>query len=935
MRTDKAGEALQIHWAGIRESIGFPRRFKIIILFCAGLLVLGAGLTVQGQSTANEPIAYTGHGAMFDQNGREVEPTLAFIRETQAWYRKFLLEKVSREQRAQFDKMENRVTAGFSLDAQMRLLVNAHLLEWLINRADVRDRDRLLGKNNVMKFALAWKLPEKAGGARFPRSLERVSLPPEILQRLRTEPAVQDGPPLALFSTTPAGQAYRNLCIASGVPIPPDWGTSGWVNQGPLSQSDVFISANLLADVYTYQSTSPPGMCIALPRYNTGNTIQLLGVICLAKGGTPSTTANPLTSKACFFDNVINGNTFNPQVGAFVSFDQFGGATEVSDVCSNCHAGENPYVIHPATVLGTLQGLGLPTFGDEWYEPIGAPGWPQNPGPMPSPGACATCHVAGGSARQFPHLSTDFNSSLGGYCKTILNKAILQTMPPGALGTAAQHAAQLQGLCLLGPGGNAATRGDPHLTTVDGVNYDFQSAGEFVALRSTDGMEMQTRQSPVATASTVGPNEHTGLTTCVSLNTAVAARVGTHRVTYQPNLSGVPDPSGLQLRVDGALTTIGARGLDLGSGGRVTKSAVGDGIEIDFPNGVHLTAVPGWWGPPNNKWYLNLDVVNFSARQGIMGNLAPGSWLPALPNGTSLRGRPATSHRRYVDLYQTFANAWRVTSRTTLFDYAPRTSTETFTLRSWPPENGPCTVPQAPVVRPIDPRRAQQACSAIADRNMNANCVFDVTVTGETGFAKTYLLTQQLRAEATSVFVNDDQDSSALGAPVTFNATVLRTVTGKGAPAGTVQFTLDGASIGGPVRLDANGRATWITSDLKAGVHRVAASYTPERGSTFLGATSLDEAHTVRAAATGVTISNLPMQGGDEKTPCPRLGVIFKRSDAVTVPYLRIMLPNLDKQCAARGEGLLAATVTFLKCAPDPRGKSFGPVANADVSCAR
>ena len=37
---------------------------------------------------------------------------------------------------------------------------------------------------------------------------------------------------------------------------------------------------------------------------------------------------------------------------------------------------------------------------------------------------------------------------------------------------------------------------------------------------------------------------------------AVAARVGKHRVTYEPNLSGVPDPSGLQLRVDGTLTTL-------------------------------------------------------------------------------------------------------------------------------------------------------------------------------------------------------------------------------------------------------------------------------------------------------------------------------------------------------------------------------------------
>ena len=51
--------------------------------------------------------------------------------------------------------------------------------------------------------------------------------------------------------------------------------------------------------------------------------------------------------------------------------------------------------------------------------------------------------------------------------------------------------------------------------------------------------------------------------TCVALYSAVAARVGKHRVSYEPNISGVPDPSGLQLRVDGVLTTLGPQGIDL------------------------------------------------------------------------------------------------------------------------------------------------------------------------------------------------------------------------------------------------------------------------------------------------------------------------------------------------------------------------------------
>src|SRR5262249_44844359 len=85
-------------------------------------------------------------------------------------------------------------------------------------------------------------------------------------------------------------------------------------------------------------------------------------------------------------------------------------------------------------------------------------------------------------------------------------------------------------------GGSAANDGDPHVPPVDGVHDDFQGAGEYVVLRDADGLQIQTRQAPVATASILGPDPHTGLTTCVSLDTAVAARVGTHRVTFEPNL---------------------------------------------------------------------------------------------------------------------------------------------------------------------------------------------------------------------------------------------------------------------------------------------------------------------------------------------------------------------------------------------------------------
>jgi hypothetical protein len=406
----------------------------------------------------------------------------------------------------------------------------------------------------------------------------------------------------------------------------------------------------------------------------------------------------------------------------------------------------------------------------------------------------------------------------------------------------------------LDPGntGVMALDGDPHITTLDGTHYDFQGAGEFVALRDATGVEIQTRQAPIATTFNPGANAHTGLATCVSVNTAVAARVGKRRVTYQPNLDGVPDPSGLQLRVDGELTTLGPGGIDLGNGGRIVPTGAPGGIDVIFPERYVLTVTPGWW-TSQSKWYLNIgvarvadDVMSGAApgppTGGLAGAILRGSWLPTLPDGTSLGPRPAALHDRYVDLYQKFGESWRVNAAGSLFDYAPGTSTDTFTLKTWPMEKPPCVLPETTPVTPLSLRVAQQACRGIVDKDTRANCVYDVRVTGERGFAKTYLAGQRVLSGSTTITVRDDRDPTKFGEPVTFVATVARrTARLEGVPTGSVQFTVDGKKAGEPVRLDARGRAVWKTTDLEPGKHDVAASYYPSSGSVFLPSTSSDE----------------------------------------------------------------------------------------------
>ncbi len=319
------------------------------------------------------------------------------------------------------------------------------------------------------------------------------------------------------------------------------------------------------------------------------------------------------------------------------------------------------------------------------------------------------------------------------------------------------------------------THGDPHIRTVDGVRYDFQAAGEFVLLRGID-VELQARHTAVATNAPLGPNSHTGLTSCVSINTAVALRVGPHRITYQPSLDGTPDPDGLQLRVDGERVQLTGRGIPLASGARVIPTTAPGGIQVESPGGAVIVLTPGWWAH-YGLWYLNIDTRGVRATRGLMGAVAPGNWLPAMPDGIHLGPRPRDLNQRYEVLYNQFGNAWRVTDATSLFDYAPGVSTETFSPVDWPGGTAPnaCVPPATGAPKPpqkqISLDVAEQHCGDIVDPDRRSNCVLDVAATGELGFAATYLLADKImnnRLPAIPVLVFPDEGALNLAAPVDF-----------------------------------------------------------------------------------------------------------------------------------------------------------------------
>lgn len=276
------------------------------------------------------------------------------------------------------------------------------------------------------------------------------------------------------------------------------------------------------------------------------------------------------------------------------------------------------------------------------------------------------------------------------------------------------------------PGSN----GDPHLRTVNGIAYDFQAAGEFTLLRTPDGtVDVQVRQEP-ATGVEFGR---------VSNNTALAVRLGDHRVAIYATATG------LGVRVDG-LVHGGADPIVVG-GGHVERHE--QGIVIDLPDGTVIWALAR---APSGIYVLVDPSAEVSANgMGLLGSTAEGFGLPRLLDGTALP-KPLDRHAAYQALYVRFADAWRVTAATTLFDYDPGKTSAGYTIADYPAAPKVATFTE---LAPAEQAAGRAACAEVADTELRDQCAYDVVVTGDTGYVRPYVTVERVA----------EQGSAALDAP--------------------------------------------------------------------------------------------------------------------------------------------------------------------------
>jgi hypothetical protein len=759
-----------------QQQYRFARWFTYVLALCCLAGILGVlGLQPTGAQD-QEPIAAAGHGGFFGPDGKQIPLTLSFAAKAQAWYRNKLLSELPAAKKREFASYEKRLFAGLKMEAQEKLIVQHQSLEWLLaNTESVKLKLQTAGKLRALRYAMDWKLPEK-GTLRIVEKLEPFTLRPEVIKRLESSTIKTDELHAhAPSPTTNSGQAYIDECVAAGVPRPPTInvmdpnGLMGWKSQGLIPTGIQFIEGNP-AELRSFRTTSPVGMCYSLPRYTdaTMATVYLDGVICMGQQ----------SSKVCFWDNqwttggmvrafpIPAGSPVPIGVPSTPGGKYQAGGKEIEfgpgNICTDCHAGENPYIVHPKTniaptgpavlweTLSAAASQNLPAIPVNRYDPLVGSSWPQNRSSQAVstlPPECIGCHFKqpAGPGR-LPHLS----DQLPMYCDTILAQAITRTMPPTTPGGAITAGnAFKNAFCGRPYNSSSEDIGDPHITTTNGIHYDFQAAGEFTALKNDDpAFELQTRQSPVLTTFSPDANPYTGLASCVSLNTAVALRVDKHRITYQPG-GAFTNAERLALRVDGDRVDPAA-GYDLGGGNIINKTTAGGEVDIRLSDGTRVVITPLFW-TSQGYWYLDLQVFHTPAREGVMGHILAGEFLPRAPDGASFGPRPLSLLDRHILLNQKFADAWRVSSTTSLFDYATGTSTADFTDTKWPSESGgPCLSTTvhgpAPMVKEPRPGLARKACRGIKDKAIFDNCIFDVTVMGDPAFAEGHRRADKLKA---------------------------------------------------------------------------------------------------------------------------------------------------------------------------------------------
>ena len=247
----------------------------------------------------------------------------------------------------------------------------------------------------------------------------------------------------------------------------------------------------------------------------------------------------------------------------------------------------------------------------------------------------------------------------------------------------------------------AAGIGDTHLTTFDGLLYDFQAAGDFV-LTEAEGFTVENRQ---VSGAPNWPN--------ATVNHAVATRMGKTRVAVCTEPSRIFVDSRERQIGEGQIVSLpGGVGILRTGNVYLVQDENGDGIRAeDMGTYINLTVGLGHW-PRTVRGVLANANGNVNAIEARTGGVLIAPFA-------------------FNQLYHEFADSWRVPEKESLLSPCG--------------ERVATGIPQEPFYAnnlPLPLReRGQRACTAagIREKALLEACIIDVAFTGREEAAKVYL----------------------------------------------------------------------------------------------------------------------------------------------------------------------------------------------------
>jgi hypothetical protein len=270
-------------------------------------------------------MALSGHGVLFDIEGNRVK-----LSDEEAFALQEELLAAAREDRG----MARKLPEG----AAERLAALAREFESLAG--DEKDLLRRAALRHLEIRAYAWRLEDQVRSeylwradyilnAHIVRDRDFEILVPNqgLLERLKV-----------LIDLILGRTPYMGDCDRAGVPVPPDFATTGslWTHQGNLTTN--MLSPGDAAQVWTWAQSSRRGACVALPRGTGAPGNGLAGIICQGAA----------SGNACFWDNIdrTTGAPI-PWAGATLVIKELQDGTILAENCTNCHKGNNVYLLAP------------------------------------------------------------------------------------------------------------------------------------------------------------------------------------------------------------------------------------------------------------------------------------------------------------------------------------------------------------------------------------------------------------------------------------------------------------------------------------------------------------------------------------------------------------------------------------------------------------